>query len=815
MNKKQRRKKVAQIRQESKHKRQAKQEQKEDDILYGPGFAMKQEGRFLHTQATLTKEEHKEMLRDFANEAKDIEASILQQVAELQEIVKKCDPLTLIGVFSFRNTVIDPETYKEWADDGSAAFVEYLTLLCLAEPDPDGEEREFSVDGTVIQDIQNRVRGLFGRVRALWIAKDLYDNNATAPDTIRKLRLDTLGRSLQVRNMEYNHHLREILSGISKALSFDLRDVLGWNIEDALLAVDSIKHLMEERLTERRDKAQESEKDILKEVKLLRKNKLGDHKYPREFLEQLASLKPSESRLRAQDLLISWTFFDLGETLSFSVQDIVEQSGLESDVVSSLLGHMSLEFGAVDEMYRLPSPTNPLHTKPLIRRSNSYFVPLPTALLTAVRPLIETLINPESDGCVVSDNSFWVRYQKTRGAYLEQMAVNLLSKALKYAKSYTNLSFSYTKDGQEIQGELDGLLMFDNALFLVEAKAGTMTLPARRGASKRLLEELKKLVGEASEQTLKAKDYIETVGKTVFQSRDGTSVEVDSSKFERIFMVTVTLENLDAFVTMLYELEDLGLFKAEDLPWAVSLSDLMVIADIIDSPSEFIHYLIRRHRLNKHKRVYAFDELDWFGHYIEEGLYFDHMLNEGDNISVRLLSYTDIFDDYYYYVTGARKTPVAKPTQPMPDIMRRMLKDLEAARPQGFLDIACALLDLSGEARENFIKIAVKQRTAALSDGKMHDFSIPLPEANYGLTFYFGLSRDNRELMKRLPSHCTIKKYQSKSDLWIGLLCLADTPGWIDAAVIFKDKWEYDEVIDELASEYFTAPLRPIEELLK
>ena len=136
-----------------------------------------------------------------------------------------------------------------------------------------------------------------------------------------------------------------------------------------------------------------------------------------------------------------------------------------------------------------------------------------------------------------------------------------------------------------------------------------MSLPARRGALQGMVEDLRELVGKAYEQALRAKRYIESVDKPIFRLSDGTLIEVPKQRIDKVFMVTITLDALDAFVTSLYQLEDLGIFTESDLPWTVSLLDLEVIADLSEFGSQFVHYLLRRYRLNQIKRVYAHDEL--------------------------------------------------------------------------------------------------------------------------------------------------------------------------------------------------------------
>src|SRR5438874_2747810 len=126
-------------------------------------------------------------------------------------------------------------------------------------------------------------------------------------------------------------------------------------------------------------------------------------------------------------------------------------------------------------------------------------------------------------------------------------------------------------------------------------------------------------------------------------------------------------------------------------------------------------------------------------------------------------------DDYYFYVTGQRKTPVPKPTQPMPEIMRQMLMELENYRPSRYLKVACAFLDMSFTARENFVELFTKQRERTLQDQQLHDFTFQFELGDTYITCMFAPRRRAHELGKRLANYCALKKYQMKSDLWIGL----------------------------------------------
>ena len=58
------------------------------------------------------------------------------------------------------------------------------------------------------------------------------------------------------------------------------------------------------------------------------------------------------------------------------------------------------------------------------------------------------------------------------------------------------------------------------------------------------------------------------------------------------------------------------------MPWVLSLTDLMAVTDLLQG-AELVHYLLRRQRIERDGRIEAHDELDWVGHYLKEGLYFD------------------------------------------------------------------------------------------------------------------------------------------------------------------------------------------------
>jgi hypothetical protein len=197
------------------------------------------------------------------------------------------------------------------------------------------------------------------------------------------------------------------------------------------------------------------------------------------------------------------------------------------------------------------------------------------------------------------------------------------------------------------------------------------------------------------------------------------------------------------------------------------------------------------------------EELDWFGHYLAEGLYFENGDEQAEKPLIpQLLSYTTAFDDYYLYTTGQRDTPAPRPTQHMPDLLREILTELEANHPDGYLNAACVLLNMSGETRESFAEHFLSLRSQTLGDRRFHDFTIPFSEPSFGITCMFAPAEKSPKLGDRLFKYCTLKKYQTGCDTWIGLGCIADSSEFVSYLFISSIPWQYSEDLENLVNEF-------------
>lgn len=765
----------------------------------GPGFVMEREGRFLRMKSTLDASGHSRMRQMLGESVDDIKQDMSKQVDDLYSILHRYRAECVLGALWFRNAPMGSTAANhEKKEDAVLAHVEYLAILYSRNR---GFGNEYIVLPDVLEDIEQRIESLFHATAWLWMAQDAARHGTEEANASRDLWFMTLMNSLVVRYPGHFDHMKQMLLGIEAEMKQNLTHWLGWTIADAVAIGDAIIAQVDDRLNENLARgAREAEKS-------------HDTAWPhghgvlaRAVKRFLPPHRRPWNRKRIY-LLTAWVQFLMQEATTFSVDELAGATGIERSRVAALMRAASLPWGSCEEDYfRFPHPTPPILTRPCMELSEDvYLVPVPTSFSWAIRSLVEeTLKSIEASG----QARCWDAYEQARASFTERETVGLLAKAFPNAGALHSLKYSCVRDGATIQGELDGLLLLDDTAVLVEVKAGTLSPEARRGAPDRMRQQLEALIGKAHEQALKAKEFLQSGQSVVFDLTSHKKLQVQADKFRDFVLITVNLDPLDIFTTNLSRLVKFGVVDDTDLPWAVSYLDLVVIADALEFPAQLLHYLKRRQRINQLGFIEAHDELDWFGHYLKEGLFFEHLTKNAESANGKftfsIVGYSADLDSYYMHNHRYPYERPPIPRQPMPEPMRQMLRELEEAHHHGYLPLSLALLDLSWEARETFFSTAEELIRRTQADRMNHDMTMVLDDDQGGLTFMSDTEKDR--LQARLFAYCRMKKYQCRCSCWIGIGKLVDTKTWVDVAIVIKHPWEYDEKLEELVA----AALNPL-----
>lgn len=768
-----------------------------------------------------TEDEQRELMGHLARHVPEIEKDVARQVDELLDLLRPHNPLSVIAGVWLSNAILDADAFKEYEHRGNDAFTEYVAALYLTRPFSLGDSGGIApLAGELFEDVQSRVEALFRDSTAL-AATSWIDADDPAPaDGLDSIAFRVRMQALTVRYPGYDVHLQRTLRGIFERSDDAIERTLGVTGSRAVDLCVALDRLIEVRVNAQMTRAMDSVEGLLASVAALTPDTIPTDASP--FLRHVVTLPPDAQRDAARWAAMTWASTFMGFTLVLTAHDLAEHAGTTVDEAAALLDLLSVGFGGVDPAFFLrPSSTSPLQANPVVRltpdehalvtpgaTAPAYFCPVPNALLWALRPAVEAALNPASAVAVArATKSGWQAYESGRAQYAEDRALELLASLLPGATAHASVTYPV---GESETAELDGILALDDALFLVEVKAGSMHDAARRGAKRTLKRDVQETLTAAHRQARRAQAYVASASPATFMRTDGELYSVPTAA-TRVFLLAVTLEPLDAVTSNAHQAERAGLFDvvdgaARDYPWAVSLYDLEIVADTFGRAAEFTHFLDRRLAAQAGKRVSAHGELDWLGRYLAEGLDFEEEFARRPGAHLNLLTYTTGFDDYYLYTYGGRTAPAPLPAQPLPSPLDEILDGLAASGAPGFLAAAEMLLDVPHDERAKLASFAQNVRTTAHAEQRYSDTTgVQIGgsgNAPFGITLMAGPEgTDPDDLQTRLIGYAALKKYQTRADRW---LCIGTVPGtepWLSVALTLAGPWAYDALTDHAAGE--------------
>jgi hypothetical protein len=316
---------------------------------------------------------------------------------------------------------------------------------------------------------------------------------------------------------------------------------------------------------------------------------------------------------------------------------------------------------------------------------------------------------------------------------------------------------------------LDGLVQHDNNLFLIECATHPVTQASKRGVQEPIVHDIRQSIERTFRQARRARDYIETSRQAEFTLWDGSTITIDKRCINNYFLISVTFDSFDVFAADPRKLKPLGLFSTGEYPWPIYIGSLSLISDFIEFPSQFVHYL--KKRMSVSEKVYASDELDYFGCYLILNLKIPTPEVTKPIEKIRIVNATSDFDQYFYYKRGLRPR-VPRPGQFIPRHLKSILLALERIQSPGYTDVCCSLLDISYQFRKAIEESIVSTlRRSKDSGGVLKDFTIIDTSDKWGFTYFCGDGRlkPNLERMMLLPEYCVHKMNETSISSWVGL----------------------------------------------
>jgi len=561
---------------------------------------------------------------------------------------------------------------------------------------------------------------------------------------------------------------------------------LGFTIEDAIIFYNTIKVLYEKKLKKYHSNAVENTKKWLKD------NLKYNYKDKSDKYEQLES-----------NVFTDFIMNEACSILLFNEDDIVKNSSLSLEICRNLLNRLSQSFGYFNSKFpntfqdplNSPWDYNTLFEKPILKFSRGYLVPLMF--------LFPTVLFDSFQFDIFKDEKYKIKYDAIRYKWLERKTSTLLSKI--FPKSSVFLNPKYP-NGEEI---CDVLVLYDRNILIFQCKSKKLTHLARIGENiNNIKEDLEKSLKDSFDQGLKAKDYFNTTDlpKIVFEDREIT-IDMKQVDSRNIFIVSVTLGQFANIATRMMNLEPyLNLFNSNEFPWAVCIFDLEIITEILDNPSYFIHYLLKRLAIEKADFELTADEIDLLNYYIDKRLDFDYEAFKKKDKKmpyfVSLTNYSKEVDEYMIRKYQLLENP-KKPRVNIPIKIERLISELNNLDISYKTKIVFNILNLKFEEQEYLLENIDKIIEKAKKDKKTKLFSIVIKRLNLNILFtVMEAQKDLIRLFNQVESYSLMTKYNAKTNEVIGLGSDLSTDKIIDTSFFCYCEWFQDPIQEKLCKKY-------------
>jgi hypothetical protein len=702
-----------------------------------------------------------------------------------EEIARLCEPYhafdVLFALWAVHGLVF-ADTMRPLVD-GSTRVPEYVAHVLLDRPgpgptrEPTDEERQSGPDPAGLSGLVDRIFALL----PLWFTHRQMEG-PLAEDPYLDLRSRLYMHRLLISSFTYEWQERETLHELLDPFQDQLRDSIGFGAADALALVAALAELPRERAAVR---AAEGRRWRESSIALADARRRGEGEPGDPYIERMAQQPKAEADEWALAVSFGWTTLAVGRDASFTAAELAAAAGVEIAAAEGFLAAFSVDFGAAsdrtfwekDPRRAIGGEMEAMRSHPILHDGEGHY--LPAAIDTVFYGIRDLLT-----GALKADPRVWNRFDRHRAHLLERRAVDALAKGLKADWSHTGVKYRYVDaDGEEAEGEADGILRSGTIVVLVEAKAGSLAPSARRTAPASLQDGLQDLIGKASEQLSRSQLALLEGAASEVTDSSGSPLDLDLDKVSRTLRVAVSLEELSPLAPAVWQLKEAGLLPAEEeLPWALGIHELELICELAESPAQLVHYVTRRRRAMR-QRVWGMDEMDFFMKYLGDGLYYED--EEIGVAQVEVHSHTERLDEYLYGEHGARPR-TKRPRQKMAAKTRDLLAQLAAVDSPARIEAQLMVLDLGDEARRQLCSRMRQVTGRTERDGLPHDVSLVL-EGDFGVTIHCVTEAGIPTLGQSLKGHGVGRSEKSGLRRWLGLGTVAGARGEVAAMALLID----------------------------
>ncbi len=631
----------------------------------------------------------RKIIREVALKA---EVDFQKEYPKLQDWFKKYDALYLIAYCAVY-FLSHPEGTNPEVRDGRLDFYHHylellqafaLTLDRSHNPQPLQQEAE------ELEMFMKKLSHLM-TMRGFAVPEGISDDELHKNFLIQLMRNHTAA----IRNPYYPFQTKKYYSDIISKLGNEFENWYGLNPITLLDCLEKIGEEITDKLNIHLDKVRHffKEQNYKKVFEAYHASFPDTAKNSNEEQEMLYD-KMGRNINTLKAAFVAHSDLNLESVFTFKIDDIVRLYGdwNKKEQLKLVFDNWSLTFGDLkDNKLEHFILDNPVLKKPfIIVNEGEYFSGIIGILFHLIPTLMEGLLKNIGKDCKE-------KYEKTRATYLEVEVEKLFKNGFPDASISTNNKWTDTNTGQIFENDL--LLTIDNFCIVVECKAGFIDPPARRGADLSLIDTFEDLILKPSEQANRIIEFLKTKnGICKFTDGKDKEIEIDSSKIKYFIPLSITFEQLGSVSANLKQIIESGLINAANpLVPSISLGDLEIIFELLETQLQKIHYFLRRSQIEKNMDYHA-DELDLLAFYIDTS--FSIGETEFEPLPLELSMKSGEVD--YYFLAKQDGVTVKKPIMQLSKWWSAMLKVIEEKKIDHWVEIGCILLSIQKKDQETF-----------------------------------------------------------------------------------------------------------------
>jgi len=364
-----------------------------------------------------------------------------------------------------------------------------------------------------------------------------------------------------------------------------------------------------------------------------------------------------------------------------SVGEIAQRYDVKPERVDVCLRRLSHAFGDLRELRNDSALLhNPVWTRPLVSLGDGiFYCALPQGFFSFSFHTLNEI--------AAGDSKLHNAWTRRKAEFLEHEIETIFRNAFPQALTVRN--FQWKHDGIDYENDL--LVQIGSHVIIIEAKSGSVSWPALRGAPDRAKRHFRELIIDPSIQSHRLQEKIEAL---LSDPQDIASTlpsfPFDISAIKKVLRLSVTLEDFAVLQTNIRLAQAVGWVpNGHQLPPTMILADLRAVFDILGTKAEKIHYLQRRQTIQRTLN-YVGDEMDLLGIYLANG--FDLGDVEGSDASIVITGMSASVDEFFD--AKANGITRVRPERKLTRWWRDICLKFEERDFEGWTEAATMLLDV-------------------------------------------------------------------------------------------------------------------------